>query len=97
MKGFCILLVLALVGCRTNVTPEQQAKDAQILTEVKARLAQQMGVSTLTNVSVNVTNGVVTLSGQVGNAERKAQAETVARSVANVVRVNNELQVAATG
>jgi len=95
---YAVLLFFLLVACRTNVTPEQQVKDAQILTEVKAKLAQDLGVGSITNISVNVTNGVVTLSGQVDSADRKARAAAIAKSVPNVARVNDNLQVSgATG
>ena len=50
----------------------------------RATLAQNVRASSLTNIDVNTTNGVVTLAGS----------ETVAASVPGVVRVNNELQVA---
>ncbi len=92
-----ILLALVLfTACRTNVTPEQQLRDAEIVTRVKAKMAQEMGPGTLTNVSVNSTNGVVTLSGQVDTAARKEQAATIAKSIPNVTSVNNALQVTTT-
>jgi osmotically-inducible protein OsmY len=53
-----------------------------------------LGVSTVTNVSVNSTNGVVTLSGQVNTAEKKSRAGQIAGAVPKVVRVINVLQVA---
>ena len=43
----------------------------------------------------NVTNGVVTLAGEVPNAQVKAEAEKEARSVSGVVDVKNNLQVKA--
>lgn len=92
------LLVIAVTlcaGCRLNETPEQQINDAAIATAVKAKLASGLGLSTITNVSVNVTNAVVTLSGQVGSEEARRKAEEIARSVQKVVKVNNNVQVAA--
>jgi len=46
-------------------------------------------------VDFNVTNGVVTLVGDVPNAQVKAEAEQEARSVSGVTRVINNLQVKA--
>jgi osmotically-inducible protein OsmY len=56
-------------------------------------MAADVRLSTLTNIEVNSTNGVVTLAGQVENESDRAQAAAVARSVDGVVKVNNELQV----
>jgi hyperosmotically inducible protein len=87
------LLLAASLACRTNETPEAQVKDARIAATVKAKLASDLKPQTLTNVAVNATNGVVTLSGLVSSAEEKRRAEEIARSVEGVVRVNNDLQV----
>lgn len=47
-------------------------------------------------INVDVENGVVTLSGTVANAEQRAKAETIAKSVEGVKSVKNLLKVAAT-
>lgn len=94
-----MLLFLVAAGlasstaCRTNETPEGQVKDAGITSTIKARLASGLNPTTLTNVSVNVTNGVVTLAGQVKNEESKRRAEEIARSIDGVSRVNDDLQI----
>jgi len=67
--------------------------DLQITAQVKSKLASDVGLSSVTNISVNSTNGVVTLSGQVDSSEVKTKAEAVATSVSKVVRVVNTLQV----
>jgi hyperosmotically inducible protein len=91
------IAVLVLVGfvasCKTTSSPGRQVDDAAIKTAVKAKMAADVRLSTLTNIEVNSTNGVVTLSGQVGSESDRAQAAAVARSVDGVVKVNNELQV----
>ena len=91
------IAVLVLVGfvasCKTTTSPGRQVDDAAIKTAVKAKMAADVRLSTLTNIEVNSTNGVVTLAGQVGSDSDRAQAEMVARSVDGVVRVNNNLQV----
>jgi hyperosmotically inducible protein len=91
LTGVTILMATA---CRTNESPEAQVNDAEITTQVKSKLASDVGLSTVTNISVNATNGVVTLSGQVDTADVKAKAEAAARSVPKVVKVINNLQVA---
>ena len=80
-------------GCNTVQPPNQQVKDAQITTQVKAKLASDVRPSSLANINVNTTNGVVTLAGGVESAEVKSKAETVTASVSGVMRVNNNLQV----
>ena len=89
--------VLALVSfaaaCKTTTSPGTQVDDAAIKAAVKAKLAADVKLSTLTNIEVNSTNGVVTLAGEVRDESDRAAAVAVARSVDGVVRVNNNLQV----
>jgi osmotically-inducible protein OsmY len=98
MRRITLLLLAAaslfVIGCRTNESPERQVDDVQIAAEVKSKLASEVGLSTVTNISVNSTNGVVTLSGQVDSEAVKAKAENVAKNVPKVVRVIDNLQVA---
>lgn len=91
-----VLLFALLLGCRTNESPEGQVDDLQIMAQVKTKLASDVGVSSVTNISVNSTNGVVTLSGQVNSPDVKSKAETVAKSVPKVIRVVDTLQVTPT-
>jgi osmotically-inducible protein OsmY len=88
-----LVLVAFVAGCKTTSSPGRQVDDAAIKTAVKAKLAADVRLSTLTNIEVNSTNGIVTLAGQVRDEGDRAQAAAVARSVDGVVRVNNELQV----
>lgn len=88
-----VVLVAFVGACKTTTSAGRQVDDAAIKTAVKAKLAADVRLSTLTNIEVNSTNGVVTLAGQVRDESDRLQAETVARSVDGVVRVNNELQV----
>ena len=98
MRNLTIFLLgattLLTVACRTNESPERQVDDAEITAKVKSKLASDVGLSTVTNISVNSTNGVVTLSGQVKTAENKSRAGEIAAAVPKVVRVINVLQVA---
>src|SRR5580698_3339421 len=86
-------LAVLLFGCRTNESPEGQVNDLEISTQLKSKLASSVGLSSVTNISVNSTNGVVTLSGQVDTDEARTKAEEVARAVPKVVRVVNNIQV----
>ena len=88
------LATLFLVGCRTNETPQEQVDDMKITAELKSKLAKDVGLSSLTDIAINSTNGVVTLSGQVNTTEQKSRAEAIAKSVPRVVRVIDDLQVA---
>ena len=88
-----VLLCTLVLGCRTNESPEGQVDDLQITAQVKSKLASDIGISSVTNISVNSTNGVVTLSGQVDSSDVKSKAETVAKNVPKVVRVVDTLQV----
>jgi hyperosmotically inducible periplasmic protein len=95
LAGVVALVMLAslVAGCKTTTSAGRQIDDAAIKTAVKAKLAADVKLSTLTNIEVNSTNGIVTLAGQVDNPDQKKLAADVARSVDGVVRVNNELQV----
>src|SRR5947208_17065635 len=80
-------------GCKTSQSVGAEVDDTGIKAKVKAKLAKDVRLSTLTNIEVNSTNGVVTLAGQVPNHLDKLKAEEVVRTVDGVVRVNNNLQV----
>jgi osmotically-inducible protein OsmY len=88
-----VAMVLLSAACRPNQTVERQTKDAALKAQVKAKLASDVGVETVTAVEVNVTSGVVTLAGPVRSEEEKQRAEASARSVEGVSGVNNALQV----
>src|ERR1700691_3457772 len=97
MKQLVLALTLGgalLTGCRTNETPAAQVNDMEITANVKSKLASDVGLSTVPDISVNSTNGVVTLSGAVDSTGTKARAEAIAASVPKVVRVVDNLQVA---
>ncbi|MGD0397303.1 MAG: BON domain-containing protein [Syntrophobacteraceae bacterium] len=68
--------------------------DDTILTStVKAELATDVRLGTLTDIEVSTTQGVVTLAGKVHNSEEKAMVEQKVRGVNGVVKVNNELHI----
>ena len=95
MKALLLMLPLLLLpACRTNESPEGQLDDLKIAAEVKSKLASDVGISSVTNISVNSTNRVVTLSGQVDSPEIQAKADAAAKSVPGAARVVDTLQVA---
>jgi hypothetical protein len=96
MKPLLLLAVLCafLFGCRTNESPKAQVDDLQIAAKMKSKMLTDIGVSSVTDISINSTNGVVTLSGQVDSAAVRDKAEAIAKAVPNVVRVVNNIQVA---
>src|SRR6266700_1764994 len=79
-----VSIILFAVGCNMNQSPNRQVSDAQITTQVKAKLASDVRASSVTNIQVNTTNGIVTLAGQVESAEVKHSAETVTAAVPGV-------------
>ena len=95
MRALLLMLPLLLLpACRTNESPEGQLSDLKIAAEVKSKLASDVGISSVTNISVNSTNRVVTLSGQVDSTEIQAKAEAAAKSVPGAARVVDSLPVA---
>jgi hypothetical protein len=96
--GYIILIVSIVAGvwaaaCNTTESPNRQVSETQITAEIKAKLASDVALSSLTNVDVNTTNGIVTLAGQVESADAKQRVAAAASSVTGVVLVNNNLQV----
>jgi osmotically-inducible protein OsmY len=92
--AIALAAVLAFAGaaCSTTQPVETQVDDAGIHAAVKAKLTADR-FPNITNIDVNVTNGVVTLAGEVPNAQVKADAEAAVREVNGVKGVNNNLQV----
>ncbi|MHB8841197.1 MAG: BON domain-containing protein [Candidatus Aquicultor sp.] len=74
------------------VKPEITIADAEIERDVRAALIKNTRLD-LTEMNVDVTEGVVTLTGEVPNFTQKRIAEFVAFSVPGVVDVVNELHV----
>ena len=87
-----VAFMVSLGACSTTKSAGKQVDDAAIHTAVKAKLTADR-FSNIVNVDINVTNGVVTLAGEVPNTQVKMEAEKEARSVDGVVRVINNLQV----
>ncbi len=71
---------------------EHTVADALLEARVKGRLLGELG-KTAFQVSVDASNGVVTLSGTVPDAERRRLASTVAKSTSGVKEVRDLLAV----
>ena len=66
---------------------------AAVIAKVKAKLATDVGLSTVTGVDVDTTGQIVTLRGTVDSVQQKQQAERAALQVSGVTKVIDDLQV----
>ena len=66
---------------------------AALIAKIKAKLASDVGLATVTSIDVDDSGQVVTLRGTVDTAEQKKQAEYAVRQVSGVRDVVNDLQV----
>lgn len=96
---FHAMLVLAMLvgltaGCTamTGKSAGENVDDAKITASVKAKLAGEK-VATLTKVDVDTNKGTVYLTGNVENDTIKARATELARQVAGVREVVNNLKI----
>ena len=92
LLGFAVLVGLSVASYAAQSVGGVM-DDTLITTTVKAELAKDVRLGTLTGIEVNTTQGVVTLAGKVHNSEEKALVEQKVRGVKGVVKVNNELQI----
>jgi osmotically-inducible protein OsmY len=92
--GLVAVLAVAVFvsACTTTQSPGTQVDDNTIHAKIKAKLTAER-FSNIVNVDINVTNGIVTLAGEVPNEKVKMDAEAEARSVEGVKQVINNLQV----
>jgi hypothetical protein len=87
--ALCIALALLVAGCNKTST----RSDADVAKDVQAKINND---SAITNkaITVNSTNGTVTLSGSVANDTERMAAANDASSVDGVKQVTNDLTVA---
>ena len=90
--GFVVLVGLSVASYAAE-SVGNVVDDTVITTTVKAELARDVRLETLTDIEVSTTQGVVTLAGKVHNSEEKTMVEQKVRGVTGVVKVNNELQI----
>jgi osmotically-inducible protein OsmY len=67
--------------------------NAALLAKVKAKLASDVGLSTVKNVNIDTRDSVVTLRGTVGSEMQRQDAERAASQVSGVTKVVNELKI----
>lgn len=92
---FAGIAAALLAGCASAVRDQTTGEfldDSAITSKVKARLAQEPGVSALA-ISVDTYNGVVILQGFVDDETQREKAMAAARSVAGVRDVKGEALV----
>lgn len=90
-----LMLSSGCAGTPTKESTGEYVDDSAITTKVKAALVHDPIVKAL-QVDVTTFKGVVQLSGFVDTADQKAQAGSVAKTVAGVVEVKNNLVVKTT-
>ncbi len=71
----------------------QEIKEGTITAKVKAHLANDVGLKSVTALSVETSGHTVTLRGHVASAERRRDVENATLLVEGVTKVNNELTV----
>lgn len=97
LAGMAVMtaMLCALSGCAAvgeHVRPNGGVDDIAITTAVKARFVDDRRLDAST-IEVRSRNGTVRLSGSVRNADEKAGAESIARGVAGVRDVRNDIEV----
>ena len=95
----CALAAVPLVSLAANAEPPSAAQktgdyidDSALTTKVKAALLTEKNLKSLP-ISVESTDGVVTLSGQVVSSAQIDQAVDVAKHVKGVKDVHNALEL----
>jgi hyperosmotically inducible periplasmic protein len=89
-----VMLLAVTAGCTamTGKSAGQNVDDTTITAQVKTKLAAEKP-ATLTKVDVDTNQGTVYLTGNVENATVKARATELARQVAGVRDVVNNLKI----
>jgi hypothetical protein len=94
--GALMTIAATAAGCGTmTVNPiVQYLDDTSTTTAIKARLATDAGMGSLTGIGVSTRDDVVRLTGTVADDAQRRYVETIARGIAGDNRVISELQVA---
>jgi hyperosmotically inducible protein len=85
-----VAIVLALSGCTAT---EQLLSDAAMTTAIKSKLANAEGIGTLTDISVDTTDDLVTVSGTVADETERQRIAEIARKVAGDNKFVDALRV----
>ncbi len=92
---FAALLLVSAVGCAPSSTREgtgEYVDDAVITTKVKAAIFNDSSLKS-TDINVETFKGTVQLSGFVKSDTERVHAATVARRVAGVTAVRNDIHL----
>jgi hyperosmotically inducible protein len=94
MTGILGLSVMSLTACEsmTGKTAGRTIDDASTTAAVQGKLTSDRA-SNFARINVDTERGVVTLNGVVRTVEEKSRAESLARMVEGVSKVNNNLQI----
>jgi osmotically-inducible protein OsmY len=84
LLGTFVLALFAAEGCNIHQRPDDKAAVYQLF--------DQNGLSSV-EVSQDRISGVITLKGDIANADRKARAEALARQAAPDYTISNQLHV----
>ena len=86
-------LIAGLAGCAgSGEKSGAYVDDSWITTKVKSEMIGESDVSAR-NISVNTTKGVVTLTGTAPNVQESNRAAEIARKVAGVKAVQNDIRI----
>ena len=93
--GTMVLILIGLSGCSTfeKCGVEGCAGDNKITANVHAAFAQHPELGEPNSINVQTLNHVVYLTGNVSAGEMRATAESVARQVKGVTRVEDTIYV----
>ncbi len=109
LRAVVLFSMIALTACQTKTADAPPVGDGAITTAVRAKLSAQFGPlerreerqfergatdESITFIDVAVSNGSVTLTGEVGGNKAKAKAEELAKQAPGVGAVVNQLAVA---
>ena len=89
------VLLIGLAGCagtRTQDSTGEYIDDASITTKVKSVMVADTEVSAL-HISIETIKGVVHLTGSADTRQEANKAATIARNVAGVTSVDNDIHV----
>jgi osmotically-inducible protein OsmY len=89
------VLLLGLAGCASSGTGQKTGSyvdDSWITAKVKSEMIADKHVSAR-HISVNTTNGVVTLTGTAETSQESNKAAEIARGVKGVTAVENNIRV----
>ena len=94
MVGILGVSLMSLTACESmsGKTAGQTIDDATVTASVQVKLTGDKA-SNFSRIDVDTNRSVVTLNGVVRTVEEKSRAEALARQVAGVTNVNNNLQI----